>query len=253
MPRTPVVGGNWKMNLNRSDARALLDALRDALDALDGADVVVFPPSAWLSDAADLLDGSRLAVGAQNAYWEPKGAYTGELSAPMLAGTVTHLLVGHSERRHVFGETDAEISRKMHAAVDAGLTPVLAVGETIEQMRAGETEATLRRQVTEGLRDFDALPDGLIVAYEPVWAIGTGEAATPEVAQERCAFIRSLLEASFGAAAASATRIQYGGSVNAGNASAFFTQPDVDGALVGGASLDAQSFSAICQAAAQAG
>ncbi|MDA1010978.1 MAG: triose-phosphate isomerase [Chloroflexi bacterium] len=253
MPRKPVVGGNWKMNLNRGEARALLDALRTSLGSAEGVDVIVFPPAPWLGDAHDVVEGSRIAVGAQNAYWEPKGAYTGEASAPMLAGTATYLLVGHSERRHVFGETDEETNRKMHAAVEAGLTPVLAVGETIEQMRAGETEATLRRQVAEGLKDFGALPDGTIIAYEPVWAIGTGEAATPEVAQERCAFIRSLLIAQFGDDAASSTRIQYGGSVNADNAATYFGQPDIDGALVGGASLDAAAFTAICEAAAQAG
>ena len=184
-------------------------------------------------------------MGAQNGYWEAKGAFTGEVSAPMLVGTASYLLVGHSERRTVFGETDEQTNRKMHATAEAGLTPILAVGETIEQMRGGETEATLRRQVTEGLRDFATLPAGTVIAYEPVWAIGTGEAATPEVAQERCAFIRSLLAELFGAEAAEATRIQYGGSVNAANAATYFAQPDVDGALVGGASLKADSFSAI--------
>jgi len=253
MARTPVVGGNWKMNLDRPAARTLLAALRTSLGDLGGVDVIVLPPAAWLGDAADALGGSQITVGAQNSYWEAKGAFTGEVSAPMLAGTASYLLVGHSERRTVFGETDEQTNRKMHATAEAGLTPILAVGETIEQMRAGETEATLRRQVTEGLRDFATLPAGTIIAYEPVWAIGTGEAATPEVAQERCAFIRTLLAELFGAEAAEATRIQYGGSVNAANAATYFAQPDVDGALVGGASLDAEAFTAICREAAQAG
>jgi len=252
MARIPVVGGNWKMNLDRPAARSLLEALRTSLADVDGIDVIVLPPAAWLGDAHDLLASSRIAVGAQNTYWEPKGAFTGELSAPMLAGTVSHVLVGHSERRHIFGETDEATNRKMHAIVEAGLTPILAVGETIEELRGGDAEPTLRRQVTEGLRDFATLPAGLIVAYEPVWAIGTGEAATPDVAQERCAFIRSLLAEAFGAEAAAATRIQYGGSVNAANAATYFAQPDVDGALVGGASLDAEAFATICRAA-QAG
>ncbi len=250
MPRVPVVGGNWKMNLARSAARELLTALRDRLGVLEGVEVLVFPPAPWLADAHDVLDGSRVRVGAQNTYWEQKGAYTGEIGPAMLQGTATHVLVGHSERRIQFGETVWETGRKLSAVCAAGLTPVLAVGEPFSDRRAGRTEDGLRRQLIEALHGVEAMPDGFVVAYEPVWAIGTGEAATPEDAQARCAFLRTLVAERFDAAAADAVRVQYGGSVNAENAASFFSQPDIDGALVGGASLDADVFASICRAAA---
>jgi len=250
MPRVPVVGGNWKMNLARSAARELLTALRDRLGVLEGVEVLVFPPAPWLADAHDVLDGSRVRVGAQNTYWEQKGAYTGEIGPAMLRGTATHVLVGHSERRIQFGETVWETGRKLSAVCAAGLTPVLAVGEPFSDRRAGRTEDGLRRQLIEALHGVEAMPDGFVVAYEPVWAIGTGEAATPEDAQARCAFLRTLVAERFDAAAADAVRVQYGGSVNAENAASFFSQPDIDGALVGGASLDADVFASICRAAA---
>ena len=250
MARVPVVGGNWKMNLARPAARELLSGLRERLDDVDGVEVLVFPPAPWLGDAHDVLDGSRLRVGAQNAYWEQKGAYTGEIGPAMLQGTASHVLVGHSERRIQFGETVWETGRKMGAVCAAGLTPVLAVGEPFSDRRAGRTEDGLRRQLIEALRTVEAMPAGFVVAYEPVWAIGTGEAATPEDAQARCAFLRTLVAERFDAAAGDAVRIQYGGSVNADNAASFFAQPDIDGALVGGASLDADAFTAICRAAA---
>lgn len=252
MPRTPVVGGNWKMNLTREGARALLAALRGALDGVTGVEAMVFPPAPWLSDAHDALDGSSIHLGAQNVYWEQKGAFTGEVGPAMLQGTVTHVLVGHSERRIVFGETVWETGQKMRAVCAAGLTPVLAVGEPLSDRRSGRTEDGLRRQLTEGMRGITAMPAGFVVAYEPVWAIGTGEAATPEDAQARCAFLRALIGERYGTEAADAVRIQYGGSVNAENAAGFFAQPDIDGALVGGASLDAAAFASICRAAAAA-
>ena len=248
--RVPVVGGNWKMNLARPAAQALLQALRDALDGYHGVEVILFPPAPWLSDAHDLLEGSTLRVGAQNVYWEQQGAFTGEVGPAMLRGTVSHLLVGHSERRILFGETVWETGRKMQAVCDSGITPVLAIGEPLSDLRAGRTNETLRRQLTEGMRGISAMPEGFVVAYEPVWAIGTGEAATPEAAQERCAYIRTVVADRYGADAAEAVRIQYGGSVNAENAPSFFAQPDIDGALVGGASLDAEAFASICRAAA---
>ncbi len=250
MTRIPVVGGNWKMHLTRPEARDLAAALRASLVDLAGLEVVLFPPSPWLADVHDALQGSALQVGAQNVYWEPKGAYTGEVAAPMLRGTASHVLVGHSERRIVFGETVWETANKMRAVCDAGLTPLLAVGEPQADLRAGRTNETLRRQVNEGLRGIAAMPPGLVIAYEPVWAIGTGEAATPEGAQERCAFIRSVIADRYGYEAARAIRIQYGGSVNPGNIAGFIEQPDIDGALVGGASLDAEAFAAICRACA---
>jgi len=252
VPRTPVVGGNWKANLARPAARELLSTLRGDLDGFAGVEVILFPPGPWLGDAHDLLDGSTLRVGAQNAYWEQRGAFTGEVGPAMLEGTATHVLVGHSERRILFGETVWETGQKMRAVCAAGLAPVLAVGEPLSDLRSGRTEEGLRRQLTEGLRGITEMPRDFIVAYEPVWAIGTGEAATPADAQKRCAFLRGVIAERYGASAGDAVRIQYGGSVNADNAASFFEQPDIDGALVGGASLDAAAFAAICRAAAAA-
>ena len=188
MSRVPIVGGNWKMNTTRAEARALLEGLR-ALDRLAGVEVVICPPSAWLGDAADILAGTSLEVGAQNVYWEPKGAFTGEISAPQLAGTASFVIVGHSERRHVFGETDADTNRKLRAVLDAGLKPILAIGELLEEADRGETEAVLRRQLLGAFEGFDALPASLVVAYEPVWAIGTGAPRprrTPRRAARSC-------------------------------------------------------------------
>lgn len=250
MPRVPVVGGNWKMHLTRQEARHLVAAIRASLVDLAGVQVILFPPSPWLADVHDALEGSAIQVGAQNVYWEPKGAFTGEVAAPMLRDTASHVLVGHSERRIVFGETVWETADKVRAVCDAGLSPLLAVGEPLADLRAGRTNETLRRQLTEGMRGIAAMPSGFIVAYEPVWAIGTGEPATPEGAQERCAFIRTVIADRYGAEAAEAVRIQYGGSVNADNIASFIAQPDIDGALVGGASLDAEAFAAICRACA---
>ncbi len=247
-PRVPIVGGNWKMNTTRAEAHALLRDLRARFDGLRGVEVVICPPAAWLGDAADLLGGSSLAVAAQNVYWEPKGAFTGEVSAPMLVGTAAAVLIGHSERRHVFGETDEDTNRKLRAVLDAGLRPVLAIGELREEAEGGRTEAVLRRQLTGAFEGFDALPPDLVVAYEPVWAIGTGLAATADDAQERCAMVRAILAERFDRTSADACRIQYGGSVNAGNAAGYAACPDVDGVLVGGASLDGASFEAICRA-----
>ena len=252
MARTPIVGGNWKMHTTREEARALLSALREALDGLDGVETVVCPPAPWLADAADALAGSGIGVGAQNVYWEQRGAFTGELSAPMLAGIAGYAIVGHSERRHRFGESDAEVSRKLHAVVEAGLTPILAVGETQEEREAGWTLAVLRRQLDGAFDGFDGCPQRLVVAYEPVWAIGSGLTATPAVAQEACASVREMVAQRFDTAAAEALRVQYGGSVNLDNCELLAAQPDIDGALVGGASLDAQAFAAICRAAARA-
>ena len=250
MARVPVIGGNWKMHTTRPEARALLTALRADLDGLPGAQVVMFPPAPWLGDAADALAGSTIEVGAQDVHWEADGAFTGAISAPMIAGVATWVIVGHSERRHVFNETGAETNAKLRAVLAAGLRPILAVGERQEE--SDRTADVLRSQLTEGFRAIDRLPPGLVIAYEPVWAIGTGLAATPDDAQARCALIRSMLAERFDAAAADACRIQYGGSVNAQNIEGYAKQPDIDGALVGGASLDAAAFAVICHAVAAA-
>ena len=248
--RLPVVGGNWKMHTTRTEARALLKALRAGLDGLTGAQIVVCPPAPWLGDAADALAGSTLEVGAQDVHWEPKGAFTGAISAPMLADVASWVIVGHSERRHIFGETAEETNAKLRAVLATGLRPILAVGERQEE--SGRTADVLRQQLDEGFRGIERLPAEVVIAYEPVWAIGTGLAATPDDAQARCALIRSMLAKRFGAASADACRLQYGGSVNAQNIVGYARQPDIDGALVGGASLDAAAFTAICRAVAAA-
>ncbi|MEZ4503392.1 MAG: triose-phosphate isomerase [Dehalococcoidia bacterium] len=248
--RTPIVGGNWKMHTTRPEARALLEALRTDLDGLAGAEVVVCPPAPWLGDAADALEGTSLGVGVQNVHWEPSGAFTGEQSPDMLIGTVDYAIVGHSERRHVFGETDDEVNRKLRAILDAGLVPILAVGETLEEREAGWATVVLRTQLDGAFQGFEVCPPSLVIAYEPVWAIGTGRTATPDIAQEACASVRSMVATRFTPAAAEAVRIQYGGSVTPDNAEELLAQPDIDGALVGGASLRAEAFAAICRAAA---
>lgn len=247
--RTPIVGGNWKMHTDRAAAGALLSALRANLDGLGGVEVVVCPPAAWLAVAADALHGSSLLLGAQQIHPSAEGAFTGEISAPMLAGMVDFVIVGHSERRHVFGESEEETAARLRAVLEAGLRPILAVGELLEERESGDTEVVLRRQLRsalEGVEDASTL----VVAYEPVWAIGTGLAATPETAQESCATVRGILAEILGDAAAERIRIQYGGSANAENIAGFVKQPDIDGALVGGASLDADTFAVICRTVA---
>ena len=251
--RTPIVGGNWKMHLDRHGARDLLRQLREQLDGLEGVEIVIFPPAAWLGDAADALEGSTLRVGAQNAYWLPHGAYTGEVGAAMLVGTADYVLVGHSERRHVFAESEEDTGRKLDAVLGLALQPILAVGEQREEREGGRTAEVLRRQLDAAFASVDRLPEGFTIAYEPVWAIGTGLTATPEIAQATVAEIRRMVADRFGEASAEASRIQYGGSVNADNVADLASRPDIDGALVGGASLDASAFATICRAVAAAG
>ena len=240
------------MHLGRSTARELLSSLRRELDLLQGVDVVVCPPMPWLSDAADLLKGSTLSVGAQNVHWEPHGAFTGEVGAAMLAGTVEFVIIGHSERRHLFGESDQDTARKLEAVLALDMKPILAVGELREEREAGRTPKVLRRQLLAAFGDIERLPEGFVIAYEPVWAIGTGLTATPETAQLACADVRAIVAERFGEDTAAACRVQYGGSVNAENAEVLARQPDIDGLLVGGASLKADSFAAICRAVALA-
>jgi triosephosphate isomerase len=250
--RTPIVGGNWKMHLDRIHARVLLRELRDELDGLAGVEVVICPPAPWLGDAADLLEGSTLQVGAQNAHWQPHGAFTGEVGAAMLIGTARYVILGHSERRRVFGETDDDVGRRLAAVLGLELRPILAIGELQAEREGGATREVLRRQLDAAFADVDRLPEGFVIAYEPVWAIGTGLTATPEIAQSTIADVRSMVAERFGASTAEACRIQYGGSVNAENVRELARQPDIDGALVGGASLQASSFAAICRAVAEA-
>ena len=244
--RRPFIAGNWKMNTSEEEAAALA---RDVAEATAGAscDVAVCPPFPHLAAVRDAVAGSEVAVGAQDVYWEASGAVTGEVSIAALASYCRYVIIGHSERRALFGETDESVNRKTGAVLASSLDPIVAVGETLAQREAGEMADVLDRQVRRGLAGLD-LSERVTVAYEPVWAIGTGQTATPEMAQEACALIRSLLR-ELGGAAADAIRIQYGGSVNPGNAADLLAQPDIDGALVGGASLKADQFAAVVAAA----
>ena len=209
-------------------------------------------PAPWLADAADVFSKGTLHVGAQNVHWKPEGAFTGEQSAAMLVGTASHVVIGHSERRHSFGETDEQTNLKLRSVIEAGLTPILAVGELQAEREAGETESTLHRQLLAAFEGLRTLPIGTVIAYEPVWAIGTGLAATPELAQQAAAAIRAMMAERFSEATGALIRIQYGGSVNGDNASDFADQADIDGALVGGASLKPDEFASICGAFAHA-
>ncbi len=244
--RRPFIAGNWKMNTSEEEAAALAKGVAEATAAAP-CDVAVCPPFPHLAAVRAAVDGSNVAVGAQDVYWEASGAFTGEVSVAALESYCRYVIVGHSERRALFGDTDEWVNRKAAAVLASSLDPIVAVGETLAQREAGEMADVLDRQVRRGLADLD-LSARVTVAYEPVWAIGTGQTATPEMAQEACALIRSLLQELAGDAA-SEIRIQYGGSVNPGNASELLAQPDIDGALVGGASLKADQFAAIVAAA----
>jgi len=245
--RIPLVAGNWKMNLHRADAIALARAVADAAPAT-GVETLLCPPAVFLYDVRTAIGESAVLLGAQDLHWEEKGAFTGEISVTQVADVATHVIIGHSERRQYFCETDETVNRKVRAAISHGLVPIMCVGETLEQREGGAARDVLGRQVREGLRDiaFDA---ALVVAYEPVWAIGTGHAADGATAEQATSFIRETLRELCGDVADS-VRILYGGSVAPDNASEHLGQPDVDGALVGGASLKVESFMAIVNAAA---
>ncbi len=245
--RRLLVAGNWKMNASVAMTQSLLSELRAA--QIDQCDVAVFPPFPYLSQASELLSGSDIALGAQNCAAEESGAFTGEVSAPMLADVGCAMaLVGHSERRTLYGETDDTVLAKTRQLLDNSMTAVVCVGETLAERQAGQAEAVVAQQLKLLLEQLNTAQwQRIILAYEPVWAIGTGETATPEQAQAIHAFIRSQLQV-LGADVAQATRILYGGSVKAANAAELFSQPDIDGGLVGGASLDATEFLGICRA-----
>jgi len=245
--RRPLIIGNWKMNTGAAEAESLASALLQCADAPE-VDVVVCPPYPWLVLVGRILAGSRIRLGAQNAHWESSGAYTGEVSPTQLSEVCEYVLLGHSERRTVMGETDEQIARKVEAAADAGLTVVLAVGENETQHDRGEAEAVVLGQLRAGLSHRRA--SDLVVAYEPVWAIGAGKPATPEHAQTIAAVLRAEL-AVLGYDTED-LRILYGGSVIGETFDGFIQQPDVDGALVGGASLDAEKFGEIVRVAASA-
>ncbi len=251
--RTPFIGGNWKMNTLRADAIALTRAVIERCSSMTSSiDVAIFPPFPWLSDAKELLKGSSILLGAQDVSHEGNGAYTGEVSAAMLLDAGCDcVLAGHSERRHIIGESDSLVNRKTRAALDAGLWVILCIGETLEQRERGETDRININQVRAGL---DGVPieqaqRQMIIAYEPVWAIGTGVNASPDDAQAAHAVIRREIESLYDADTARMIRIIYGGSVKPSNANELFAQRDVDGFLVGGASLNAEEFAAIARSA----
>lgn len=247
--RIPLMAGNWKMYKTARQAAETIRSLVPALAGADGVEVVICPPFPALAAAVDAAKGSRVAIGAQDCYWEKEGAFTGEVAVPMLADLgCTHCIVGHSERRQFFGETDATVDKKVDAVLAHGLTCIACVGETLAERDAGQTFAVLERQVRDGLAPHLASPR-LVIAYEPVWAIGTGKTATPAQAQEAHAFIRGVVAKAANPAAAQAARVLYGGSVKPDNIAALMAQPDVDGGLVGGASLDAGSFATIVRGA----
>jgi triosephosphate isomerase (TIM) len=248
--RRPFIAGNWKLNNTIAEAEALIGALLPRVGAVEDVDVVICPPYLALQAAVESTRGSALQVYAQNMHEKDSGAFTGEVSAPMLNEIdVAGVVLGHSERRQYFGETDRALQLKVPRALEAGLTPILCVGETEEERERGDTERKLRHQVQEGLEKvpIDRLHE-VVVAYEPIWAIGTGVAATPEQAQEAIAFVRALVQG-FDKEAGNQVRILYGGSCTPDNAGQFVSLPDIDGSLVGGASLNADSFAAIVEAA----
>jgi len=249
MSRTPCIAANWKMNKTADEADAFLDPFLPSQSG-DGVEVVLCPTYLALQRVAERCAGTPVRVAAQNMYFEDSGAYTGEVSAPMLLDIgVDAVILGHSERRQFFGETDEALARKVRRAIEAGLQPILCVGETESERESNDTEAVLSHQVLTDLAEVhtDDL-DQVVIAYEPIWAIGTGKTASDEQAQEACAFIRSLLKTR-DIGKAEAVRIQYGGSVKPGNAVALLGMPDIDGALVGGAALDPEDFSQIVAAA----
>jgi len=252
--RKPFVAGNWKMNTSRADAVALAKGVAASSGEVGSVDVAVCPPFVYLSAVAEAVKGSGVAVGAQNCYFEKEGAFTGEVSPWMLKDAgCRYVILGHSERRHVFRESDKLIAKKVPAALSAELEVILCVGELLDERRADKTHEVVGRQLDSALADLSKDQMGRItIAYEPVWAIGTGETACPEEAQDVHAFIRKRLSETFGEEVAEAARIQYGGSVKPKNAAGLMRQPDVDGALVGGASLEADSFAAIVKAGAEA-
>ena len=251
--RKPIVAGNWKMFLTLEEAGVLVKQLRSSCE-VEGVEVIVCPPFTALTTVGRLLAGSRIGLGAQDLFWEAQGAFTGEVSPAMLVDVgCRYVIIGHSERRQHFGETDESVHRKLAAALAHGLKPIVCVGETLAERDAGQTFEVLTRQLSGAFATCDHLDClSVTLAYEPVWAIGTGRNATPEQAQEAQAFIRQWMANRCGGEAGQAMRVQYGGSVNASNAASLLQQPDVDGALVGGASLKADAFSAIVKAALEA-
>jgi len=248
--RKKMVAGNWKMNLNSVEAVELTKTvINSTIDG--GAEVLLCPSFTLINIVSNLINDSLVKIGAQNLYWEQKGAFTGEVSAYMIADAgCSHVIIGHSERRQYFGETDHSVQRKTAAALNSGLIPLVCVGETIKEREEGQTEAVIERQTNDALGRFeDEDISNIIIAYEPIWAIGTGHTATPASAQEVHSQIRNWLRDKFGDEIASSIRILYGGSVKSDNAATLFSEEDIDGGLVGGASLNGEDFAKIIEAA----
>ncbi len=245
--RRPFIAGNWKMNLERATAVELATELAEKAADTDGVDLAVCPASVHLDAVAAAVKGTKVALGAQNMYHEPKGAYTGEISAAMLCDIgCTYVILGHSERRHVLGETDEEINKKVHAALEAGLLPIVCVGELLEEREAGKTMDVIRQQFGSSLAGVSTdQMSKIVVAYEPVWAIGTGKVATTDQAEEVHLDLRKIMQDRYNEEVAQSVRIQYGGSVKPDNAADLLGQPNIDGALVGGAALKADSLMGI--------
>ena len=251
--RRPFIAGNWKMNLDRAGAIALATAIASRAAEVSHCDLAICPPSVYLDAVQATIAGSTLALGAQDMYFEAAGAFTGEISAAMLLDLgCRYVILGHSERRHILGETDETVRKKTVAALAAGLLPIVCVGELLAEREAGQTGAVIRRQVAGSLAGLSAEQMSLVtIAYEPVWAIGTGKVASPEQAEEVHLDLRKIVAERYNAAVADQVRIQYGGSVKPDNAAQLLAQPNVDGALVGGAALKAEDFLKIAQAAAR--
>jgi triosephosphate isomerase len=251
--RTPIIAGNWKMNKTIAEATALVREMRRELNEIEGVEKVLCPPFTALSAVAELIQATKIKLGAQDMHWEEKGAYTSAISPLMLKELCQYVIIGHSERRQYFGETDEGVNRKVKAALNHGLNPIMCVGENLEQNEAGQTEAWVSGQVRAALRDLTAEQvRGLVIAYEPIWAIGTGKPATGAGANAIIGLvIRGTVASMFDEDTAQALRIQYGGSVKPANVVEFMTQPEIDGALVGGACIVADKFVAIVQKAAE--
>ena len=245
--RRPVIAGNWKMYKTREDTRAFFDAFKPLVADSHSCDIIVAPPFTSLTAAVEARRGSNIAIAAQNAHWEREGAFTGEISMQMIADCDCQaVIIGHSERRQYFGETDESVNRKVKAALEAKLAPIVCVGESLAEREADLTHSVLKRQFERGLASLTAADfSRILLAYEPVWAIGTGKTATPEIAEDVHRYLRGLAAKHFSAEQASVVRILYGGSVKPDNIKGLMTQAEIDGALVGGASLDPKSFAAI--------
>jgi triosephosphate isomerase len=247
-----MIAGNWKMNTTVEEAVKLVKAMLPKLDEVKGVEKVVCPPFVSLAAVKEVIAGTSVKLGAQNVFYEEKGAYTGEISPGMLAGLCEYVIIGHSERRQYFGETEAIIDKKIKAAIENILKPIFCIGERLEENEAGRTEEVLTRQCLASCGRLYFF-GGLVIAYEPVWAIGTGKSATAEEANRTIGFIRQLVRHRHGGEIADSVRILYGGSVNAANIAEFMKEPEIDGALVGGASLKADDFLSIAQQASQVG